>query len=249
MLRGKIYLVLGIGTDIGKTHLVENFCKILRQKKISVSAIKPVVSGFAENDQTSDPARILTALGLEISQKNLDSISPWRFAKAASPHVAGKINFSEIKNFCLEKILQARALDQFLFVEAAGGVMTPITEDKTFLDLASELEIPTLLVSANYLGSISHTLCAVEALRSKKIFVEKIVVNESCQSYLKPELLSSDIWGSPQGGASLVRRENKKSCQSYLEPELASSGLADSEFIKSIENFSKITTISIKNPL
>ncbi len=181
-LREKIYFVAAVGTDIGKTFLVENLCKILP----GALAIKPVVSGFREDDPNSDPAKILAALGclgVENSKNNLDQISPWRFAEAVSPHFAAQncgaeINFAEVKNFCQKKISEAKNGDRFLFIEAAGGVMTPLCEDKTFLDLAAELQIPVLLLTANYLGAISHTLCAVEALRSKKIVVEKIIVNE-----------------------------------------------------------------------
>jgi dethiobiotin synthetase len=183
ILQNKNYLILGIGTDIGKTFLVENFCRILRQKKISVTAIKPVISGFKDGDLSSDSVRILAALGLKISKKNLDSISPWRFEAAVSPHFAAeiaeeKISFAAVKKFCLERISQAKKQNQILLIEAAGGVMTPITVQKNFLDLAVELKIPVLLVSANYLGSISHTLCAVEALKSRKIVIERIIVNE-----------------------------------------------------------------------
>ena len=64
--------------------------------------------------------------------------------------------------------------------------MTPINYDKTFLDLAAELKIPTLLVTANYLGAISHTLCAIEALKTKKVVVEKIIVNENLPTDQKP---------------------------------------------------------------
>jgi dethiobiotin synthetase len=179
----KIYFVAGISTDIGKTFLVENVCRILRQKQIAVKAIKPVVSGFSIQDKNSDSAKILLALGLELSQNNLDSISPWRFSEACSPHQAAKniaqeINFLELKNFCEQKISEAKNAQQFLLIEAAGGLMTPINDEKTFLDLAADLQIPVLLVSANYLGAISHTLCAVEALKGKKILLEKIIIND-----------------------------------------------------------------------
>ncbi|MES2961881.1 MAG: dethiobiotin synthase [Pseudomonadota bacterium] len=184
MLKEKIYLIVGIGTDIGKTFLVENLCKALPD----AMAIKPIVSGFKDDDENSDSARILAA-----TRQILNSISPWRFIEAVSPHFAARnsgteINFSEVKNFCQEKISLAKTNNQFLFIEAAGGVMTPINNEKTFLDLAAELKIPTLLVSANYLGSISHTLCAVEALKSRNVSIEKIIINEDLPTQLPPSL-------------------------------------------------------------
>ncbi len=179
------YLILGIGTDVGKTFLVQNLCKIFQNR---IHVIKPVVSGHLDEDLNSDSAKILSSLGILISKKNLDSISPWRFKSAISPHLASKaegkkISFSEVKKFCSKKISIAEKQNKILLIEAAGGVMTPITDKKTFLDLAEELKIPVLLVSADYLGSISHTLCAVEALKSRKVLVEKIIVNDSVTTH------------------------------------------------------------------
>lgn len=183
MIKSKIFFIAGVGTDIGKTYLLENLIKKLRSEKIAVSAIKPIVSGFKHDDLNSDSARILKALDLEIFARNFGLISPWRFDLPASPHVAArvedkKISFNEVKDFCLAKISEAKENKEYLFIEAAGGVMTPINDKKTFLDLAYELRIPVLLLTANYLGSISHTLSAVESLRQNRIEVSNIIVND-----------------------------------------------------------------------
>ena len=204
----KIYLILGINTDIGKTFLIENLCRTLTAKKIPVKAIKPIASGFSDDDLNSDSARILLALGEKISKKNIDKITPWRFKEAASPHFAAKksdkeINFSELVKFCKKEITKAKKNDEFLFIEAAGGVMTPINDKKTFLNLAEALKIPLLLLSTNQLGAISQTLCAIEALKNKKIPIKQIILNELDKS--------------------------------------------EYDFKKTIENFSKVKTVLLKN--
>lgn len=190
-LKEKIYLIGAIGTDIGKTFLAENLCRILREKNMAVSVIKPIASGFEDGDLNSDSAKILAALGLEISVNSLDSITPWRFKEATSPHFAAKnsdqkIDFLAVKKFCQQKISLAKKRKEFLFIETAGGMMTPINEEKNFLDLAEELKIPILLLSANYLGSISHTLCAVKALTSQRVCIEKILINDYQIQFEKP---------------------------------------------------------------
>ena len=192
LLKEKKYFVAGIGTDIGKTFFVEKTCEDLRKKNIAVAAIKAIASGASFADKNSDSAKILSSLGLEISEENVKSITPWMFDEAVSPHFAAekinqKINFFDVKTFCQKKISEAEKQNKFLFIEAAGGVMTPINYENNFLDLAAELQIPLLLLTANYLGSISHTLCALEALKSRKILVEKIIINKnlpSCRDYL-----------------------------------------------------------------
>ncbi len=177
------YLILGTGTDIGKSFLVENFCRIFRKKKLAINAIKPIASGFLDHDLNSDSARILRALGEEISLENINNITPWRFEDAVSPHFAAKncgkeINFFEVVDFCQKMIYASKNKGECLLIESAGGAMTPINDTKTFLDLAKELKIPILLVTANYLGSISHTLCTITALEKHKINIKTIIVNQ-----------------------------------------------------------------------
>lgn len=185
-LQNKIYFIAGIGTDIGKSFLVENLCKILPNS----AAIKPIASGFDIIDENSDSARILKALNCEISSQNIKKITPWHFKDPISPHFAAKnenstISFEQVVDFCQKQIAQAKKQDKFLFIEAAGGVMTPINDSKTFLDLAAQLQVSTLLLTANYLGSISHSLTAVKALESQNIAIEKIIVNDGLDDNLE----------------------------------------------------------------
>lgn len=224
MLKEKIYFITAVGTDIGKTFLVENICRNLLNSKLAVEAIKPVQSGFLDGDVKSDSARILQALGKDLSQENFDIISPWHFEKAISPHFAARaenqeIIFSEVANFCHEKIKMAKKDNQFLFIEGAGGLMTPLTDDKSFLDLLVDLKIPVLLLSANYLGAISHTLCAVETMKSRGITPEQIIIND----YLKNSEENS--------------KENSK--ENLL--------IDISQIIKTIKTFSGVETISINH--
>ncbi len=178
------YLVVAIGTDIGKTFLVENICRFLP----NVRAIKPIASGFCDDDLESDSAKILKALSLKNSIENINQITPWRFKEAVSPHFAAQnlgqeIDFLEVVKFCQQKILEAKQDNKKIFIEAAGGIMTPINNNKTFLDLAIELQVPVLLVSANYLGSISHTLSAVKVLDLSGVIVEKIIINDNSPKF------------------------------------------------------------------
>lgn len=189
MLAEKIYLILGINTEVGKSFLVENLCKILPNSR----AIKPVITGFRDDDDFSDSARILAAMNLELTKENLDKISPFRFEKPVSIHFAGRVNYQKLINFCQENIINSKRNDEFLFIEAAGGIMSPITDSKTFLDVAQCLQIPILLVSSNYLGAISHSLTAMETLKKHNLFVEKIIFNEHFDTQIASARIAKTI--------------------------------------------------------
>ena len=194
-LKKKIYFIAAIETDVGKTFFLERTCQKLISQKQKVSAIKPIISGFARSDQNSDSLKILNCLNLENTDENLNKISPWRFRDPISPHLAAKnenkeINFDELVNFCQKNIEEAKKRDEFLFIESAGGVMSPINDEKSFLDLANSLDLPILFISANYLSSISHSLCAISSLKSRGLEIEKIIINDGL-NHEKRDFLSN----------------------------------------------------------
>jgi dethiobiotin synthetase len=67
--------------------------------------------------------------------------------------------------------------DQTLIVELAGGIMVPLNDQQTNLDLIKHLNLPVILVSKNYLGSLNHTLLSYELLKQHGIPMAGIVFN------------------------------------------------------------------------
>jgi dethiobiotin synthetase len=64
-----------------------------------------------------------------------------------------------------------------MVVEGAGGLMVPLTDTRTTLDLAQALNLPLLLVIGNRLGAINHALLTVEAARTRRLRVIGGVIN------------------------------------------------------------------------
>ena len=172
MLTAQNYLVLGIGTDIGKTFLVENICRNFPK----FFAIKPLISGF-DDPENSDSGKILKSLNIQINTKNLDNISPWRFEKPVSPNFISNIDLNEIIDFCKNKIEYCNHNNLSLLIEGVGGVMSPINKKNNFLDVAEILQLPIILVISNYLGAISHTLTAIKSIESQNLKIDKIIAN------------------------------------------------------------------------
>ncbi len=82
--------ISSVGTGIGKTLVTSVLCDQLRRAGRTVAAIKPIVSGFRDDDCESDPAVILRALGKSCTQEAIAEISPWRFPQPVSPHLAAR---------------------------------------------------------------------------------------------------------------------------------------------------------------
>lgn len=175
--------VAGAGTDIGKTFVACALIRALRAQGMSVDALKPAVSGFdPDRIQESDAGRLLEALGRPLAPETLDAISPLRFAAPLAPPAAARregvsLSLEMLIGPCRARL--GRPDVEVLLIEGAGGVMSPIAESATNLDLVSALCAPVLLVGGSYLGGISHSLTALETMKARGCEVLGLAVSES----------------------------------------------------------------------
>jgi len=174
--------ITATGTDIGKTFLTAGLIRHIRGAGRAVAAVKPIVSGFDPHAwQQSDPAVLLAALGRPVALEEVERISPWRFKAPLSPHMAGKregrvIVFQDIVEFCRRSMAGNRGV---LLIEGVGGIMVPFDDRRTVLDLMSVLRIPAILVAGSYVGTISHTLSALEVMARRNLDIAAVVVSQS----------------------------------------------------------------------
>jgi dethiobiotin synthetase len=177
--------ITGTGTDVGKTYVAASLIRHLRRMGRTVDALKPVVSGFDPTlPATSDPGILLKALGLSITPADIDRIAPWRFRAALSPDLAAQqegktIDVDAVIAFCRTAIDQRRDI---LLIEGVGGIMVPLDDRRTVLDLMMALQLPLILVAGSYLGTISHTLTALDALFRRNLKVLATIVSETPHS-------------------------------------------------------------------
>jgi dethiobiotin synthetase len=158
--------VAGTHTGVGKTLVTAALAH-----QTGLRALKPVATGF-EGMDGSDTEILCRAMGIAPTVE----ITPWRFPAPLSPDIAAarvgrRIEPAEVVRFC-------RAQGDVL-IEGIGGVMTPLTDRETVLDWIDALGCPTILVAGSYLGTLSHTLTAVAAMRARGIAPVAVVVSES----------------------------------------------------------------------
>jgi len=176
--------VSGAGTEVGKTFVTTMLINEIRKTRRRVIALKPIISGFEDDDpRESDTGLILQALGRDVTRDNIDEISPWRFRAPISPVMAAAregraLDIHEIAEFCQTN----SAPDSIQIIEGVGGVMVPLTNQATVLDLMVEVGAPLLLVAGSYLGTLSHALTALHAVQGRGLTVVGIVISESLDS-------------------------------------------------------------------
>jgi dethiobiotin synthetase len=174
--------VTATGTDIGKTFVTASLIRHFRAAGREADAIKPVVSGFDPAAwQDSDPAALIAALGRPLTLDEAERVSPWRFAAPLSPHMAARqegraIAYTEVVELCRRRMAARRGV---LLIEGIGGIMVPIDDRHTVLDWMTLLRIPVILVAGTYVGTVSHTLTALEVLVRRNLNVAAVVISES----------------------------------------------------------------------
>lgn len=176
--------VTATGTEVGKTYVTTGLIRAGRRAGLALQALKPVLTGYNGTDaRESDAGLLLEALGREITGAAVAEIAPWRFVAPWSPHMAakaegGRLDFAAVVEFCRG----AAKPDRFLVIEGIGGVMVPLDESHTVLDLIGALALPVILVSGTQLGALSHCLTAAAVLRESGRPAGVIVLDESAGS-------------------------------------------------------------------
>jgi dethiobiotin synthetase len=153
-------IISGIGTDVGKTVV-----SAIIAQALDAAYWKPVQAGDLSWSDSMKVAHFT---------KNRLTILPERHRLTApmSPHAASALDGVQIhaEDFVLPDT------DGNLLIEGAGGLMVPVNaEGLLYIDLFQRWNLPVVLVSKHYLGSINHTLLSVEALRTRQIPILGIV--------------------------------------------------------------------------
>lgn len=174
-------IVLGTDTGIGKTHVAAAILLALRAQGVKALPMKPIQTG-AVNDRAPDLDFSLRMAGIECDARLYRDLAPYRFPLPASPHLAAQRAGTTIQpETILSAVHRIRSTGHAPVVEAAGGVLVPLTDSLLQIDLLRELDLPFLLVARAGLGTLNHTLLTLESLQSREIKVWAVALN-SCTS-------------------------------------------------------------------
>ena len=187
----ELIFITSTGTDIGKTFVTRLMIGQLKKEGKKVRSFKPIISGVTdENIAASDTGLILEALGQEITKENIQKISPWRFKEPLSPHDAArmegqKIDFEALLKFTKDVYDAAKADNiDVVLIETVGGIMVPLSYEKTIIDWILAFDGKVILVIGNYLGTLSHSLTALHVCKNYNVQIKNIIL--SCYNDLQP---------------------------------------------------------------
>ncbi|MCB2066046.1 MAG: ATP-dependent dethiobiotin synthetase BioD [Erythrobacter sp.] len=147
-------IVTGTDTDVGKTVFAAGLAQAL-----GAAYWKPVQAGA--DPQTDSQFVAALAPDAVVLPEAYCLTTP------CSPHEAARIDGVTIDPARLALPQVARPL----VVEGAGGALVPYSDSLLAADLFARWGLPAVVVARTSLGTISHTLLTLEALRSRGITV------------------------------------------------------------------------------
>ena len=173
----KPIVICGIDTGVGKSVVTGLLARHLLDKGRKVITQKPVQTGC--EGQPEDILLHRKLMGTEWHSLDEQQLTcPYCFPFPASPHLAAKLAGTEIDPAELDRTtdILAGQVDQ-LIIEAAGGLLVPLNPALMLIDYLASRSYPVILVTTPRLGSINHTLLAIEAIKHRDMQLLGIVYN------------------------------------------------------------------------
>lgn len=170
--------VTATDTGVGKTVVAAAIARYLRGRMRKVAVLKPVASGCyrAREGLISEDSELLAAAS--DTPYPLDLICPNRYEEPLAPGVAARRAGQPIDWDAVSRAIRWMSQDSdCMIIEGAGGLLVPLDEQHTILDLILALDIPVLIVARPFLGTINHTLLTIAALRQAGIEIAGVVIN------------------------------------------------------------------------
>jgi dethiobiotin synthetase len=176
--KAKGLFITGTDTGVGKTLITGGIAQILRKQGLKVGVFKPVATGcrIEMNELISRDAEFLRMCA-ELDEP-MTVIMPAAYEIPAAPIVCVRkekrpIDFEQIA--AMYNYL-AKTCDVVL-VEGIGGALVPLDEHTMIIDLAARMNLPTVIVAREKLGTINHTLMTIQAVRHAGLHVAGVVIN------------------------------------------------------------------------
>lgn len=164
--------VTGTDTDVGKTVVAVAVVRQLVAAGVRVGVYKPVAAGGA-----CDAEALWEAAGRPLTRA---AVCPQVFSTPISPPRSARAAGGSVDAELLERGLQPwRQATDFLVVEGAGGLLSPLADSCSNADLVRRLGLPLVVVDAARLGAIGRTLAVVTAARALGIRVAAVVLSQT----------------------------------------------------------------------
>jgi dethiobiotin synthetase len=162
--------ITGTDTGVGKTYVTRLLIRNLREAGVDAVGYKPVCCG--DRDDAYVIAEASGGMDLEV-------VNPVYFSSPLAPHAAALLENRPIDpQVMIDGYRRLAAEHAVVVVEGAGGWEVPITGTFRISDLAGALGLSVVVVVANRLGALNHTLLTVGAIQARGMVCGGVIMNQ-----------------------------------------------------------------------
>lgn len=169
--------ISGIDTDAGKSYATGWLANLINKQGGDAMTMKFVQTG---NQGLSEDITIhRKIMGISLTPDDNEHLTaPEIFSYPCSPELAARIDGREIDFDKIDRAANTLASrHSTLLIEGAGGLMVPLRGDYLTIDYITDHKLPLVLVTNGSLGSISHTLLAMSAIKHRNIDLKTVIYN------------------------------------------------------------------------
>jgi len=171
--------VTGTDTGIGKTIIACALAARAVQLGLRVGVMKPVESGIDDRTRGGEMVRSDAEALRDAAQSRdpMSTIRPYVLAEPLAPMMAAQRAGVLIEPAVLDDAYSAVCADRdCVLVEGAGGLLVPITQHLSYLELFARWQCALVVVAGNRLGVLNHVLLTVRAAENAGVTVRAIVL-------------------------------------------------------------------------
>ncbi len=162
--------IVGTDTGIGKTVLSWLLMDYLLRNGEDAFYLKPFQTGCRHAYDRDSDARFVYQHIDALKEKNPADSMLFCHTNPKAPLFAARDDGDEIDIQRFYRHLeQLRSRHERLVIEAAGGLLVPVSKEAMVIDLIEESGARPLLAARAGLGTINHTLLSIEALRARNL--------------------------------------------------------------------------------
>jgi dethiobiotin synthetase len=176
----KGFFVTGTDTGVGKTIVTAALVKAINSLGVRACGMKPIESGCGREGKTLIPCDSLFLQQISHMKEPRNLITPYCFESPLAPLAASRQEDCAVNIGTVKKAFYRLSRHyEIIVVEGLGGLMVPITRDYFVADLASELNLPLVIVARPGLGTINHTMLTVNYALDAGLEIAGIIINFS----------------------------------------------------------------------
>lgn len=176
-MKENVFFVSGIDTNIGKSYATGFLAREWNKAGIRTITQKLIQTGNTDSSEDIELHRRIMGTGMLLEDCERLTM-PEIYTYPCSPHLAAEIDGRPLD---LDKIEAATntlaAKYDAVLLEGAGGLMVPLTRELLTIDYIAQKGYPLIFVTSGRLGSISHTLLGLEAVKRRGIDLKILAFN------------------------------------------------------------------------